>query len=552
VVDRSALRRRGRPQRLPEEIVPKLGRSLPTTARVGWLIATSRLYANPFDPMSQDEFAHRLRDLGLRADASRISRWESGVRPVPWAVIEGYETALGLPPNSLVASAWTARAAQKETHAPEVTEGIRTSGDVEGLLDEALQGRATGAMWVDLARDFAQYERIFLAEGNWRGLATGLVGELLRSSGLSFHRRLAAAEALIRRPEGMRHLSLAVGEVVTDPSAQWPVPAVELIGGLDHPSAAQLVHRLATSGSPAVREAASSSLALQYAWGNLSDADVAGLIEAAGSALVSGRRAFSPAVADVAASISDELFVRFSEGSGQDGVVLKLSALRRTGLLIAPTKARDVSRSLAAAARIATAPTSRGEEDRMLTGLVREAAFHAHRQRRAVACALLAASPYAPALAQACNDLVGEADPEVLEGVLALAGSLGVDLAEDRLLAFGLDERNSSVGVTALHTFAETRATVSAASAESLLSAAQATVSPAHRAAVVRGVAMTCPEQLTSLTRSTVRELRTAAAWWQELGGPVRDPDSHRTPPLPVANPDWIHALDEFDRAPLV
>ncbi len=96
-------RRRGRPQRLPDDPVPLSSKGLTVEHRVGWLLATTRILHPDDELRNRAGFTAAATALGLRVDSTRISRWETGTSPATSEVIRTYESVLGRPPGSLSA-----------------------------------------------------------------------------------------------------------------------------------------------------------------------------------------------------------------------------------------------------------------------------------------------------------------------------------------------------------------------------------------------------------------------------------------------------------------
>ena len=88
--------RRGRPYQVPEDHTPIGGDSIDIDARVGWLLLMSRLHHPDPDLALGECFNAALRKVGLQADRSAVSRWESGKVTPRYSVLVAYEQALGL------------------------------------------------------------------------------------------------------------------------------------------------------------------------------------------------------------------------------------------------------------------------------------------------------------------------------------------------------------------------------------------------------------------------------------------------------------------------
>ncbi|MEP6667123.1 MAG: helix-turn-helix transcriptional regulator [Nocardioidaceae bacterium] len=88
--------RRGRPYQVPEDTTSLRAASVNVDARVGWLLLMSRLHHHDPDLALGEQFNAALRRVGLQADRSAVSRWESGKVTPRYSVLVAYEQALGL------------------------------------------------------------------------------------------------------------------------------------------------------------------------------------------------------------------------------------------------------------------------------------------------------------------------------------------------------------------------------------------------------------------------------------------------------------------------
>ncbi|MEJ7744611.1 MAG: helix-turn-helix transcriptional regulator [Nocardioidaceae bacterium] len=93
--------RRGRPYQVPEDTTLLRSPSADVDARVGWLLLMSRLHHPDPGFALGESFNSALESVGLRADRSAVSRWESGKVTPRYSVLEAYEQALGMPPGQL-------------------------------------------------------------------------------------------------------------------------------------------------------------------------------------------------------------------------------------------------------------------------------------------------------------------------------------------------------------------------------------------------------------------------------------------------------------------
>ncbi|MGH1564031.1 hypothetical protein [Mumia sp. DW29H23] len=196
--------------------------------RVGWLLRQWRLMSADTDLRKLQPYAEVLAQHGHRADASRVSRWESGRLRVPEAVLRSYEEILGLPRAGLAATceglarSWGARPP------------ARTVDVSDAALSEAfatVQGACVeGVDWFEWAGCVAAADPLddrYLALLD--PLITRLVSEASRANGLALVTRYEALRRLIEAPLHQSRVMRAVGAQVIDPHAQATLVPVVLI-----------------------------------------------------------------------------------------------------------------------------------------------------------------------------------------------------------------------------------------------------------------------------------------------------------------------------------
>src|SRR5664279_1018400 len=83
--------RRGRPYQVPEDRTPLRAATVDVDARVGWLLLMSRLHHRNSELALGGPFMSALNDIGLQADRSAVSRWESGKMQPRFSVLTAYE-----------------------------------------------------------------------------------------------------------------------------------------------------------------------------------------------------------------------------------------------------------------------------------------------------------------------------------------------------------------------------------------------------------------------------------------------------------------------------
>jgi hypothetical protein len=400
-------RRRGRPQRLPEDPHSLSSGAVGCDQRIAWLLTVSRVLGPDPELARRDGFIAALKERGVMVDASRVSRWESGLQSLTAGVAATYEAVLGLTEGSLVSVAGglrrsfgTGPSARETRHDTEMSDA-----GLNRLLDLAESRRATGAEWLQLADHFSRFDRVFLRELDWTALCGALVTELGSAVGTGYVRRYEAAAAFIRHSNARRHLIMAIGQFVTDPDTQVVAPVLNLLSEVPDSAAAALTLRMlsADSDNKYLRRAASSVAAVKLARGHFDDAALPRLESHVLGALRRGESLDGRLD-------SFDLAVRLPESSWER-VVGGLRTRRAHGLvvqarigdeLVPAARAASLVADLAPAVQADTPAHLAQEPDLMLRRLLREALLHSHKPRRHHAALLIAASPYATATARHC------------------------------------------------------------------------------------------------------------------------------------------------------
>ncbi|MGZ4495581.1 MAG: hypothetical protein ACXVWU_12830, partial [Nocardioides sp.] len=96
----TAQARRGRPPGPVTDLPAPEGYHHNPETRIGWLLRGWRLAKLPGS--NARHFAELLNGRGVSADASRVSRWETGMFPAPIEVVEAYEDLLDLPAGGIL------------------------------------------------------------------------------------------------------------------------------------------------------------------------------------------------------------------------------------------------------------------------------------------------------------------------------------------------------------------------------------------------------------------------------------------------------------------
>ena len=448
-------RRRGRPQRLPEDPHALSSGAVGCDQRVAWLLTVSRVLGP--DPVlaRRDGFIATLKKRGVLVDTSRVSRWESGLQALPAKVVATYESALGLTEGSLVAVAGGLRRSFDRGPTPRETLRDTEMSDAElnRLMDLTESGTATGAQWLQLADHFNRFDRVFLREQDWTMLCRQLVTELGSAVGAGHVRRYEAAAAFIRHANARRHLIMAVGQFVTNPDAQVVAPVLNLLSEVPDPAAAALTLRMlsADSDNKYLRRAASSVAAIKLARGHFDDAALPRLESHVLGALRRGESLDGRLDSfDLAVRLPESSWERVDGGlrtRRAHGLVVQA---RMGDELVPPARAASLVADLAPAIQADTPAHQAQEPDLMLRRLLREALLHSHKPRRHHAALLIAASPYASATARHCLRIAADGNDLLAARAWTVMMRVGDGGQRDEVVRRAIVEERPSIRSRAL------------------------------------------------------------------------------------------------------
>ena len=528
----SPARRRGRPQRLPEDPHPLGSGLVGCDQRVAWLLTVARVLGPDPELARRDGFIAALREHGVSVDASRVSRWESGLQPLPSRVATTYESILGLTEGSLVSVASSLRRAFGT--GPSTREGLLGDSDASDdelnrLLERTEAGAATGADWLHLADHFGRFDRVFLREDDWSRLCDRLVTEIGSAVGIGYVRRYEAATAFIRHHNARRHLVLAVGRFVTHPDAQVVAPVLNLLSEVPDPAAAALILRMlsADSENTYLRRAASSVAAVKLARGHFDDSALPRLESHVLGALrradpLDGRLdAF-----DLAVRLPEESWQRVAGGLRTRRAYGLVEQARVDDELVSAARAASVVAGLAPAIQADTPSHQQQEPDLMLRRLLREALVHSHKPRRHYAALLIAASPYAPAAARHCLRLASDGNDLLAARAWTVLMRVADRSLRDAIVERSLVEERPTVRARALVNAGlggDLTAEQSAAIAEHYDAARSL-----ERHASLFALGMAGAPELEAMSGSDDPETQRGAKWWLGQGPAIHDADVRR------------------------
>lgn len=528
-------RRRGRPQQMPDDPSSLRSRTFGAWPRSAWLLATSRMLGTDLELASRSAFVERLKGLGLAADLSRVSRWESGQQAVPTKVVLAYEGALGLPSGSILATSRSLLRNSAPTPPPpeRATYGEEDKGLqlVQGLLERALAGDALcGGEWLQLTVELARFDYFFLMADSWQVLCGRLVNELSRTMGIDHLRRYEACVTLIGHDIARPHMLHALGSWLTHPDVQLAAPAVSLLREIPEAPAGELVLRLLRSDNPTLREAAVGVAAGKAARGHFDTLSLRKLEKVAARRLDSHEttRAAVDTI-DLVAHLPDDGFERVMRGLRDPAKRPRLQLTRDKGLLLPAQHINVLCRTIAGQAQAIT-PTARpAEPDALLEKLVKELLFHVHGVRRRMAGRVLALSPYGPAVADACVPLAGGVNEVLAARAWDSLLVLGHGNRRDEVVALAVGEPRTGLQGEALVSVGLGRRHLDEDEAEKLLAVARETPHADVRASAVFALGMAGPGHIADAGRASEESAR-AARWWAATGPAIYDADSSPGP----------------------
>lgn len=522
-------RRRGRPQRLPEDPHTLSSGKVGCDQRVAWLLTVSRVLGPDPDLARREGFIAALKARGVAVDASRVSRWESGLQPLPAAVTATYESVLGLPEGWLVAVANGLRRSFGD--GPSVRrnpahERPLNNTEVESLLERGEQGVATGAHWLRLTDELNRYDKVFLREREWAQVNHQLITELGRAVGAGYVRRYEAAAAFISHPVARQHLLMAIGRFVTAPDAQVVAPVLNLLAEVPDRAAAELTLRLLSADTQNVylRRAASSVAAIKLARGHFDESALPQLESHVLGALRRGESLDGRLDSfDLAVRLPEHSWERVAGGLRTRRAFGLVTNARTCDELVPSTRAASLVADLAPAIQADTHSHQSQEPDQMLRRLLREALLHSHKPRRHHAALLIAASPYAPAAARHCLRLAADDNELLAARAWTVLMRLGDGGRRDQVVQRAVVDERPTVRARALVN-AGLGGTLKPDQCAAIMGRYDAARS-AERHATLFALGMAGAPELADLAEGSDPETQRGAQWWLDRGPAIIDRD---------------------------
>ncbi|HSV37284.1 MAG TPA: hypothetical protein VLI04_00865 [Nocardioidaceae bacterium] len=520
------VRRAGRLQQVAYDATPLNTLAPDLDARLGWLLAMSRLYSSTGEYVDGTAFVRGAAEHGVTISRSLVSRWESGDIPASFEGLTCYEAVLGLPPGTLSGLASYVRTALPAGSRP-VRPALdaadpRLTARLDELLDRAEKGDATSLDWQQLGWHCAAVPHLHLRQDSWRTLAGRIVGVVPRALGRSQLLLHNAVTDLATIPRSHEFLLDAIESYLADPAAQVVTTPFSLLERIPHPRARDLVlDMFEDPRTPPLIMLSVSMVTQMVTRGEFTDDQRARLgVQVLRQWRADPERSASR-LAELIAVLPEGLrspLTDAADRSGQD----TLSYAVKHGEARAGTAAR-LSAEVAAGARARTPGEPAHGEDRMLPRLVREMLFHRHQERRHLATLLIAASPFA---AGVCDELLLLLADDGRSGDVRLTAAWATRyLVRDahRMRLLRLVDHADEV-VAAPVTLALGHLGFEGVSDQVLRAALGRDLSNQGRAAMY-ALGMTGSPSLAGLARSTGAPdwQRRAAQWWESHGSAVQD-----------------------------
>ncbi|WP_344157536.1 hypothetical protein [Nocardioides koreensis] len=497
--------------------------------RIAWLLTTCRILGP--DPVlaRRDGFIKALAEKGVHVDSSRVSRWESGLQPLPMRVPATYESVLGAAEGSLVAVVAGLRRAFGNGTTPKDAagrEGDLSDGDVDRLMSLTESGRAHGGQWLRLAGQLNRYDRVYLRKRDWQDLCGQLVSELAASVGVGYVRRYEAAASLIRHPRAQRHLTRALGSFVTHPDTQVVAPVLNLLAEVTDEAAGDLVLRMLGSEHRDLRRAAASVAAVKVARGHFEaealkqlEPHVVGSLRRGES--LDGRLDFF----DLAVQLPEDCWDRIQPAVRNRRAFDLVTRSRQGGELVPWTQTSTVVKEVASKVQAETPAHHPSEPDLMLHRLLRESLLHAHKARRHHAALLLAASPYAPAVSRHCLALAKQQNDLLAARAWTVLMRVGHGDRQDQVVLQAMAEPRASIRARALVNVGLMDVPLRPDEAQVLWSQLDGATKPVERQATMFALGMAGAAKVAELAKDESDWPGRSARWWLDQGPARHDPD---------------------------
>jgi hypothetical protein len=524
----TTVRRPGRVQKIAYDDTPLSSRKVDIDARIGWLLAMSRLHHRDSDMADGRRFVEALHDAGCSASRSLVSRWESGEIPISYEGMSGYERALGLETGRISSITGYVRAVmpgvKTRVARPQLDPTSREFSErLDGLIELAEDGLAKAADWQELGWHLAAVPLVHLRAHTWETLTQRVINILPRSVKVPYRQYSIAALNIASVPRAQDFLTDAVDAHLSTPGVQVLTNPIGLLDQLPTRRAAELVLDLIEH--PPTE--AVFALAVWVAAQKVSRGDFSPEERTRLDMLVLRLWRANPAkaaedLAELIASLPEGLRSTLTNAATKAGRT-KLGYAVETGEDLGSAMARGLSNDVAEAARAGAPGDPSYDGDRMLVRLVREALFHRDSERRHLASLLISASPFGDPITDELLNLLSAPNAPTLvrQRAATLARYLSSDVQRLRMLRF-VDDPNDHVGTVIVQAVGHMSFT--AFSDQVIRASLGEEWSPRERAKMY-ALGMSGSPGLSAILRSTQSPewQKTAAAWWISQGSAVRD-----------------------------
>lgn len=436
-------RRPGRTQRIAYDTTALTAAQPDIDARIGWLLAMSRLHHPDACFQEGRHFTEALAGAGVHASRSLLSRWESGEIPVSYEGMTGYETVLGIEPGRISSITGYIRASIPGVKAkvvrPRLDPASRAFADrLDELIDCAEAGDACARDWQELGWHLAAVPLVHLRACTWEALATQVITQLPRSIKVAYRQYSTAAMNIATVPRAQDFLVDAIAAYVADPDVQVVTNPVGLLDRLPTRDAARLVLDLVADPPHEPAFAVGVWLAAQkIASGGFTAEERTELDMVVLRLWRANPARASEDLAELIASLPEGLRSTLVDAAAKAGRP-RLGYVVAHGEELVSHKAQPLAEALAEQARRAAPQEPAYDRDLMLSRLLREALFHRDSERRHLAALLVSASPFAAGTADALLALMGEESfpTWVRSRAATLVRYIGEDVHRMRMLGF--------------------------------------------------------------------------------------------------------------------
>ncbi|MGI8900197.1 MAG: hypothetical protein ACR2HA_04585 [Nocardioides sp.] len=447
-------KRPGRVQQIAYDATPINAATVDVEARIGWLLAMSRLHHRNPDFRDGRVFVTALADAGMPTSRSVLSRWESGDIPVSYEAMAAYERVLGLTEGQISSITSYVGAIMPRVRARQARPRLDPSSlafatRLDELIECCEDGEARARDWQDLGWHLSAAPLVHVRGSTWATVTSRLVADLPRTVKLAYRQYSAAAFHVALVPRAQGFLVDAIASYAADPDVQVITTPVGLLDRLPTRAAAELVLDIIEKPSNDNAFAAGVWLAAEKLGKGHFTAPERDRLDMV--VLRLWRRDPDKASEDLA-----ELIAGMPEAMRATLVHAARRAGRRRlgyavehGEEVVATRAGALAQQVADEARRLVPQEPAYAEDRMLTRLVREALFHRDSERRHLAALLIASSPFGQAVTDRLLVLLADTErtPWTRSRVATLIRYLSDETHRLRLMSF-LDDPHETVRIS--------------------------------------------------------------------------------------------------------